>query len=104
MFTYRKRLADIGHLNLFGKDPLYPCIETKAFISRFHVSDNIGYQDEHLATGEGAIRWDEILEYSRSFYSGTGTPEVLLADKQASIKSKTTIKMQINKIGANVKI
>lgn len=55
--------VDIGHINVFGnKDFKVWLEELKNRIIVFHLTDNSGSADEHLALGEGNIDYIEFFE------------------------------------------
>jgi len=54
---------DIGHLNLFSKEPLEVWIEKfRDRIFEFHVHDNSGENDEHGKIGSGTFDFDSFFK------------------------------------------
>ncbi len=52
---------DVGHVMLTTEEPM-PWFEALApYIRHFHINDNHGKHDEHLALGCGSIAWDHIF-------------------------------------------
>lgn len=80
--------ADIGHLNLYGKDPAACLVELKDRLSHVHLHDNNGQTDLHLPMGAGMIRWDHLIKTLKSFYDGTITLEVFAPDRAYALLTK----------------
>ena len=74
--------ADLGHLNLHGKDPAACIVEFKDRLSHVHLHDNNGRADLHLPMGAGTIRWDHVIRTLKSCYDGTITLEVFSPDNE----------------------
>lgn len=54
---------DVGHANCYSKQPVEMWAQGLApYLTHIHVHDNHGEKDEHLALGEGTIRWDAIQD------------------------------------------
>ena len=52
---------DTGHANLTGRfKEEFLILKDKIFT--FHIHDNDGKSDSHLALGEGNIQWEKILK------------------------------------------
>ena len=77
--------ADIGHLNLHGKDPAACISAFKDRLSHVHLHDNNGRADLHLPMGAGTIRWDHVIRTLKSCYDGTITLEVFSQDKEYAL-------------------
>lgn len=59
-----KRLSiclDIAHANISKTDIVKWHEKCAPYISHYHINDNHGLIDEHLAVGEGDIKWKDIL-------------------------------------------
>jgi len=53
---------DTGHANTSSKVPILQWFEVlKDRIGYIHLSDNNGWEDQHLALGEGNIKWEEFF-------------------------------------------
>ncbi len=79
--------VDVGHLNTVGVSfDEFKRLLGERFVHA-HLHDNSGKSDEHLALGEGSVRWPEILPGLR----GIGwTLEVL--DIESAVKSLEFLK------------
>lgn len=63
---------DTGHLLLVGKDVKNAMIELGHRIEAFHVHDNDGMSDQHLAPYMGKLDWNRFVEGLKEIgYSGT---------------------------------
>ena len=80
--------ADIGHLNLFGREPVEYLLRYKDKLEHVHLHDNNGYDDLHLPMGAGNIDWDRLLSVLKTFYDGTITLEIFSKDKEYVLYSK----------------
>jgi len=80
--------ADIGHLNLHGKDPAACISAFKDRLSHVHLHDNNGRADLHLPMGAGTIRWDHVIRTLKSCYDGTITLEVFSQDKEYALLTR----------------
>ncbi|MHA1712417.1 MAG: sugar phosphate isomerase/epimerase family protein [Candidatus Freyarchaeota archaeon] len=59
---------DVGHANTWGiteEGHLRFISSLKDYLVAFHVHDNDGKSDQHLAVGEGKIRFDVLLPFMR---------------------------------------
>ncbi len=80
--------ADIGHLNLFGREPVELLNRYKDNLMHVHLHDNNGIDDLHLPLGSGNIDWDHLIRVLKSFYDGTITLEIFSDDKEYVLYSK----------------
>jgi sugar phosphate isomerase/epimerase len=80
--------ADIGHLNIFGRDPVEYLHRYKDRLLHVHLHDNNGIDDLHLPLGAGNIDWDHLINVLKSFYDGTITLEIFSSDKEYVLYSK----------------
>lgn len=85
-------LADLGHLNLFQRDPLDYLIEFKSRLSHIHMHDNDGLRDLHLPIGTGNIDWNELIKQLKTFYDGTITLEIFSPDRDYVLLSKQKLR------------
>jgi len=53
---------DIGHMMLVTEEPEQWFQRLAPHIRHFHVNDNHGSRDEHLAVGNGSIDWNHIFQ------------------------------------------
>ncbi|MDN5278551.1 MAG: hypothetical protein PWR01_2516 [Clostridiales bacterium] len=69
---------DIGHFNVFNKQPLEKWLETLGDnILEIHLHDNDGSADQHLAIGDGNIDYKPLMEWYNS-RPGEGRPVLTL--------------------------
>ncbi|HMA85623.1 MAG TPA: sugar phosphate isomerase/epimerase family protein [Desulfosalsimonadaceae bacterium] len=55
---------DVGHLSVFGRQPLSRWIESLApWIGQLHLHDNNGNFDDHLPMGAGSIDFKPVLDF-----------------------------------------
>ena len=80
--------ADIGHLNIFGRNPAEYLSRYKDKLIHIHLHDNNGIDDLHLPMGSGNIDWDHLIGVLKSFYDGSITLEIFSADKEYVLHSK----------------
>jgi len=80
--------ADIGHLNVFGRDPVEYLNRYKDKLLHVHLHDNNGIDDLHLPLGAGNIDWDHLINTLKSFYDSTITLEIFSSDKEYVLYSK----------------
>jgi len=85
-------LLDLGHANLFGRNP-------EEFINKFyrklkhiHLHDNFGEEDLHLPMGVGSIDWPRTLKTLKKYYDGTITLEIFSRDKDYILLSKEKLR------------
>ena len=81
-------LADIGHLNIYGREPVEYLRRYKNKLLHVHLHDNNGVDDLHLPIGSGNIDWDYLISVLKSFYDGTITLEVFSEDREYVLYSK----------------
>ncbi len=79
---------DIGHLNIFGRDPVEYLRRYKDKMLHVHMHDNNGIDDLHLPLGAGNINWDQLISVLKSFYDGTITLEIFSEDREYVLYSK----------------
>ncbi len=80
--------ADIGHLNIFGREPVQYLRRYKDKLMHVHMHDNDGVDDLHLPIGAGSIDWDHLISELKSFYDGTITLEIFSDDREYVLYSK----------------
>ena len=59
---------DTGHLLLLGKDIKQAMVKLGSRIEAFHVHDNDGKSDQHLAPYMGVLDWDRFVEGLRAIH------------------------------------
>lgn len=59
---------DIGHLLLLGKDVKNAMIQLGDRISAFHMHDNSGQDDQHVAPYMGVLDWNRFVEGLREIH------------------------------------
>ncbi|RQD72919.1 MAG: sugar phosphate isomerase/epimerase [Candidatus Syntrophonatronum acetioxidans] len=84
-------LADLGHLNVCGRDPLFYLEHFKDKIGHIHLHDNDGNRDLHLPVEAGIISWPELVEKLKEFYDGTITLEIFSREKEYVLVSREKI-------------
>jgi len=63
-----KVCLDTGHVNVYSKVPLLQWLEElMPHLAHFHLHDNNGDVDSHLAVGTGTTPWTQFVETSLSF-------------------------------------
>ena len=63
---------DTGHMLLCGLDPFKTVTQLGSRISAFHIHDNDGWDDQHLAPYMGILDWNRFCEGVKAIgYSGT---------------------------------
>jgi sugar phosphate isomerase/epimerase len=95
-FPSLKLTLDTGHANIHD----HRGRRLKALVNRFgprighlHVSDNQGTRDDHLAVGQGTIRFaDLVMRLKDAGYDDTVTLEVFDANRQVLVESRERIK------------
>lgn len=80
--------ADIGHLNIFDREPVEYLRRYKDKLMHVHMHDNNGSDDLHLPIGSGTIDWDHLLSSLNIFYDGTITLEIFSDDREYVLYSK----------------
>ncbi len=74
---------DLGHCNLFGKDPAAMLRRFASRLRHLHLHDNFGDKDLHLPPGAGRIDWDAVcLALEEIEYAGTITLEIFSPDRE----------------------
>jgi sugar phosphate isomerase/epimerase len=62
---------DVGHMNIYEKSRNGLLIKSLGrHIKHIHMNDNNGSEDEHLAIGDGSIRWPEVSNLLEIFTHG----------------------------------
>lgn len=84
--------ADIGHINLFGRDPIDYLGFFKKKLEHIHMHDNDGNRDLHLPLGAGTINWNRLIPYLKTIYNGTITLEIFSKEKKYVLISKKMLK------------
>ncbi len=84
--------ADIGHLNLYGKNPSDCLAAFKDRLMHIHLHDNDGQRDLHLPMGTGMIDWDMLIKTLKSIYDGTITLEIFSRDKDYVLLSQRKLR------------
>lgn len=92
--------ADIGHLNLFGRNPIEYLSAFKDRLRHVHLHDNDGLRDLHLPMGTGVIDWNALIRELKSFYDGTITLEVFSNDKDYVLLSKRKLREKWDNSGS----
>jgi sugar phosphate isomerase/epimerase len=80
--------ADIGHLNLHGRNPQEYILAFKDRLGHVHIHDNNGISDLHLPLGVGNIDWDCLIGVLKKVYDGTITLEIFCKDRDYVLMSK----------------
>ncbi|HII72112.1 TPA: sugar phosphate isomerase/epimerase [Candidatus Woesearchaeota archaeon] len=86
---------DVGHANIGVKQNITPQLLKRygKRVMRYHLSDNSGRHDEHLALGKGKINWPKIIkDIKRNGYDGTITVETFRSGRQGTINSMKTLR------------
>ena len=93
MFPSFRLALDTGHAHIDDRrgDRLLQMVELLGGrIGHVHVSDNHGRRDDHLALGQGTIRFDLLVRsLQRIGYDDTITFEVFDPDRQRLVDSRT---------------
>ena len=95
-FPSLKLTLDTGHANIHDRRGR----RLKALVNRFglrighlHVSDNQGTRDDHLAVGQGTIKFaDLVMRLKGAGYDDTLTLEVFDENRQMLVESRERIK------------
>jgi sugar phosphate isomerase/epimerase len=82
-FKKMKLILDTGHANVTGKNICLKFIKMfRKRIGHFHVSDNFGFEDDHIPLGCGIIDFDKIFSaLKKTGYNDTMTLEVFPNDR-----------------------
>lgn len=83
---------DLGHANLFGKNPEEFIVKFQKKIKHIHLHDNFGDRDLHLPMGCGVIDWKKILTILKKCYNGTITLEIFSRDRDYVLLTKEKLK------------
>lgn len=79
---------DTGHAHLSG-DLLTAVHKLSGHLRLVHASDNRGRYDDHLAPGDGEIRWDRLLRHlEHKRFQGTFILEIAGEDSQEATLAK----------------
>jgi len=87
-----KLCLDTGHVNTSSKVPMVKWLELLGKrIGYVHLSDNNGWEDQHLPLGEGNIKWEEFFEIMKNM--GLKPDMCIEADTriEASVKSRDVL-------------
>lgn len=79
---------DIGHANLFGRDPVDFIRKFGKKIIHVHAHDNDGVSDLHMPIGCGVVDWERVIESLKRRYDGTITLEVFVPDRSYALLSR----------------
>jgi sugar phosphate isomerase/epimerase len=91
---------DIGHCNLFGRDPADMIRRFAPRLNHLHVHDNNGVWDQHLPPGTGRIEWPEVFAALKEVgYDKTLTLEVFSQDRDYALLAKSKIEALCGKRG-----
>jgi sugar phosphate isomerase/epimerase len=83
---------DLGHCNLFGRDPVAMIRRFGSRLYHVHVHDNDGRRDLHLPPGTGSIDWTAVVQALRQVgYDRTITLEVFSRDRNYVLLAKQKI-------------
>lgn len=94
--------ADIGHLNVFGREPAEYLNRYKEKLMHVHMHDNDGNKDLHLPLGSGSIDWDHLINSLKLFYDGTITLEIFSDDREYVLYSKKKLLDKWNEIDVSI--
>lgn len=83
---------DIGHANLFGRNPEQFIRKFHKKIRHIHLHDNDGDKDLHLPMGAGNIDWASLIKTLKEHYDGTITLEIFSKDKDYVLLSRDKLK------------
>jgi len=83
---------DLGHCNLFGRDPAATIDRFARRLHHVHVHDNDGRSDLHLPPGTGTIDWPAVFRaLARAHYDRTLTLEVFSSDRDFVLLAKRKV-------------
>ena len=85
-------LLDIGHANLFGRQPEIMIEKLFKKIKHVHLHDNKGESDLHLPLGCGKIEWVKVLRVLKRYYDGTITLEIFSKERDYVLLSREKLK------------
>lgn len=84
---------DIGHANLFGRNPVSFIKKFHKKLRHIHLHDNKGKEDEHKAIGKGNINFKRIVKELKKYkYDGTITLEIFEKNKKLTVQSQKKLK------------
>lgn len=85
---------DIGHSNLSEGNIIEDYLKKfSKKLMHVHVSDNLGYEDQHLPLGVGNIDWPEMIRLLKKYhYNHTITIEVFSPDTDYRLISRNKLK------------
>ncbi len=89
---------DLGHLILFGKEPIEFIEKFHQKLKHIHLHDNFGNSDLHLPMGTGIIDWEKTLKILKTYYDGTITLEIFSRDKDYVLLSKEKLRKLWDKV------
>jgi sugar phosphate isomerase/epimerase len=79
---------DIGHANLFGRNPADFIRQFRAKLRHVHLHDNDRRRDLHLPLGAGRLDLDGVINALKKYYQGTITLEIFSQDKEYILFSR----------------
>jgi sugar phosphate isomerase/epimerase len=83
---------DIGHANLFGRNPEDFIKKFHKKIKHIHLHDNDGKDDLHLPIRRGNINWEKLINVLKKHYDGTITLEIFSGGKKELLESRKKLK------------
>jgi sugar phosphate isomerase/epimerase len=84
---------DLGHSNLFGRNPAAMIRRFAARLHHIHLHDNDGRSDQHLPPGAGNIDWRAVMRALREArYDRTITLEIFSRDRDYVLLAKEKVK------------
>lgn len=84
---------DVGHVNCYSREPLGKWIsENGPYVKHFHVHDNRGDRDAHLAVGQGTVDWEDAATWLKSGVDCT----IECSTLEAVVKSYETLQLGIS--------
>ena len=63
---YMKYIVDLGHANITGWDIPLLIKRLGSRLKAFHINDNDGERDIHMAMDEGTVNWKEVFQSIRA--------------------------------------
>jgi sugar phosphate isomerase/epimerase len=87
---------DVGHANLFGRNPRKYIRKLKQKLIHVHLHDNDGQRDLHLPLDSGSLDWKGVLDELSEFYTDTVTLEVFSTDRKYAVHSKEKVQHYLN--------
>jgi sugar phosphate isomerase/epimerase len=83
---------DVGHMNLYNRNPLDYIERFHKRIRHVHLHDNDGTKDQHLPLGAGKIPLKEVVKELKQHYDGTITIEVFSKERAYILHSKSLLR------------